>query len=312
MIEATGLTKRYGATVAVDDLSFTVPPGQVTGFLGPNGAGKSTTMRLILGLDAPDSGSVTVGGRPYAAWRRPLFRAGALLEAKAFHGGRTARNHLLCLALSNGISRTRVDEVLDLTGLASAARRRAGGFSLGMSQRLGIAAALLGDPPVLMLDEPVNGLDPEGVVWIRTLLRTLAAEGRTVLLSSHLMSEMAMTADRLVIIGRGRLIAQAAMADLLAAGPGGSVTVRSPQARALAALLAAHGATVTRQDGDTLAVTGTTPEEIGELARAHGLTLTGLTAHQATLEDRYMELTRDAADYRADYRAAATRNGNRR
>jgi len=308
MIEATGLTKRYGATVAVDDLSFTVPSGQVTGFLGPNGAGKSTTMRLILGLDAPDSGAVTVGGRPYATYRRPLFQAGALLEATACHGGRSARNHLLCLALSNGISRARVDEVLDLTGLAGAARRRAGGFSLGMSQRLGIAAALLGDPPVLMLDEPVNGLDPEGVLWIRTLLRTLAAEGRTVLLSSHLMSEMAMTADRLVVIGRGRLIAEATMADFLAAGPGGSVTVRSPQARALAALLTARGATVTRQDADTLAVAGTTPEAIGELARADGLTLTGLTAHQATLEDRYMELTRDSADYRA----AATRNGDRR
>jgi ABC-2 type transport system ATP-binding protein len=299
MIEAHGLTKRYGGTTAVDDLSFTVPPGQVTGFLGPNGAGKSTTMRLILGLDAPDAGSVTVGGRPYAAWRRPLFQAGALLEAKAFHGGRTARNHLLCLADSNGISRSRVDEVLDLVGLASAARRRAGGFSLGMAQRLGIAAALLGDPPVLMLDEPVNGLDPEGVVWIRTLLRALAAEGRTVLLSSHLMSEMAMTADRLVIVGRGRLIAQASMADFLAAGSGGTVTVRSPQAAGLAARLAARGAVVIRQDGDALAVTGTTPEAIGELARAEGIALTGLTADQATLEDRYMELTRAAADYRA-------------
>ena len=299
MIEARGLTKRYGGTVAVDDLSFTVPPGQVTGFLGPNGAGKSTTMRLILGLDAPDSGSVTVGGRPYAAYRRPLFQAGALLEAKAFHGGRSARDHLLCLALSNGISRARVDEVLDLVGLRSMARRRAGGFSLGMSQRLGIAAALLGDPPVLMLDEPVNGLDPEGVVWIRTLLRTLAAEGRTVLLSSHLMSEMAMTADRLVIIGRGRLIAEATMAEFLADGSGSSVTVRSPQTSALATLLTARGATVTRQDADTLAVTGTTAEAIGELARAGGLTLTGLTAHQATLEDRYMDLTREAADYRA-------------
>jgi ABC-2 type transport system ATP-binding protein len=299
MIEAKGLSKRYGATVAVDDLSFTVPPGQVTGFLGPNGAGKSTTMRLILGLDAPDSGSVTVGGRPYAAWRRPLLAAGALLEARSFQGGRTARNHLQCLALSNGIGRPRVDEVLDLVGLGSAARRRAGGFSLGMSQRLGIAAALLGDPPVLMLDEPVNGLDPEGVVWIRTLLRALAAEGRTVLLSSHLMSEMAVTADRLVIIGRGRLIAQATMAGFLAAGTGGSVTVRSPQAGELAALLTAHGATVTRQDGGTLAVTGSAPEEIGELARTAGVTLTGLTADQATLEDRYMELTRDTADYRA-------------
>ena len=299
MIKAKGLTKRYGGTVAVDDLSFTVPPGQVTGFLGPNGAGKSTTMRLILGLDAPDSGSVTVGGRPYAAYRRPLFQAGALLEAKAFHGGRSARDHLLCLALSNGIGRTRVDEVLDLVGLRSTGRRRAGGFSLGMSQRLGIAAALLGDPPVLMLDEPVNGLDPEGVVWIRTLLRTLAAEGRTVLLSSHLMSEMAMTADRLVIIGRGRLIAEATMAEFLADGSGSSVTVRSPQTSALATLLTARGATVTRQDADTLAVTGTTAEAIGELARTGGLTLTGLAAHQATLEDRYMDLTREAADYRA-------------
>jgi len=307
VIEATGLTKRYGATTAVSGLSFTVPPGQVTGFLGPNGAGKSTTMRLILGLDAPDSGSVTVGGRPYPAWRRPLCQAGALLETRAFHGGRSARNHLLCLALSNGIGRARVDEVLDLVGLRGVARRRAGGFSLGMSQRLGIAAALLGDPPVLMLDEPVNGLDPEGVVWIRTLLRTLAAEGRTVLLSSHLMSEMAMTADRLVIIGRGRLIAEATMAEFLATGSGSSVTVRSPQTGALAALLTTRGATIARQDDDTLAVTGTTAEVIGELARAGGLTLTGLTAHQASLEDRYLELTRDSADYRA----AATRNGDR-
>src|SRR3984893_142239 len=245
MIEASGLSKRYGATLAVDGLSFTVPPGQVTGFLGPNGAGKSTTMRLILGLDAPSSGSVTVNGRLYADYRRPLFEVGALLEAKAFHGGRSARNHLQCLALSNGIGRDRVDKVLDLVGLASVAGRRAGGFSLGMSQRLGIAAALLGDPPVLMLDEPVHGLDPEGVGWIPRLLRTLAAEGRTVLLSSHLMSEMAMTADRLVIIGRGRLIAEASMAQFLAAGSGRSVTVRSPQARALAALLTARGATVT-------------------------------------------------------------------
>ena len=214
MIEATGLTKRYGATVAVDNLSFTVPPGQVTGFLGPNGAGKSTTMRLILGLDAPDSGTVTVTGRSYTAYRRPLLQAGALLEAKAFHGGRSAYNHLRWLALSNGISRARAGEVLDLVGLAGVARKRAGGFSLGMSQRLGIAAALLGDPPVLMLDEPVNGLDPDGVVWIRTLLKSLAAEGRTVFLSSHLMSEMALTADRLIIIGRGRLIAQASITEI--------------------------------------------------------------------------------------------------
>jgi len=305
MIEATGLSKRYGATVAVDDLSFTVPPGQVTGFLGPNGAGKSTTMRLVLGLDAPDSGSVTVGGRPYASYRRPLFQAGALLEGRAFHSGRSARNHLLCLALSNGISRARVDKVLDLVGLESAARRRAGGFSLGMSQRLGIAAALLGDPPVLMLDEPVNGLDPEGVLWIRTLLKTLAAEGRSVFLSSHLMSEMSMTADRLIIIGRGRLIAQTTVEEFLNAGSGSFVRVRSPQAGALAVLLTARGAAVARQAGDTLSITGVTAEAIGELARVNGFTLAELSAHQASLEDRYMELTSDSADYRAAAAAAA-------
>jgi ABC-2 type transport system ATP-binding protein len=299
MIEARGLTKRYGATLAVDDLSFTVPPGQVTGFLGPNGAGKSTTMRMILGLDAPQSGTATVNGRPYGAYRRPLFQVGALLEAKAFHGGRSARNHLLSLALSNGISRARVDRVLELTGLGGAAGRRAGGFSLGMAQRLGIAAALLGDPPVLLLDEPVNGLDPEGVLWIRTLLRSLAAEGRTVLLSSHLMSEMAQTADRLIIVGRGRLIAQATMSDLLASGTGSFVRVRSPQAAALAGHLTAQGATITGHAGDTLTVTGATAETIGEAARARGFTLTELSAQQASLEDRYMELTRDSADYQA-------------
>jgi ABC-2 type transport system ATP-binding protein len=304
VIEAAGLTKRYGAVTAVEDLTFTVPAGQVTGFLGPNGAGKSTTMRLILGLDAPDSGTVTVSGRPYASYRQPLFQAGALLEAKAFHGGRTARNHLLCLAASNGIGRSRVDEVLDLTGLSAAARRRAGGFSLGMSQRLGIAAALLGDPPVLMLDEPVNGLDPEGVAWIRTLLRSLAAEGRTVLLSSHLMSEVALTADRLIIIGRGRLIAQAAMAEFLAAGTSAAVTARSPQAGELAALLAARGAAITRHEGDIVTITGTTASTVGEVASQHAITLTGLAEQQATLEDRYMELTRDSADYRAAPAAA--------
>jgi ABC-2 type transport system ATP-binding protein len=299
MIEAAGLSKRYGATMAVENLSFTVPPGLVTGFLGPNGAGKSTTMRLILGLDAPTSGSVTVSGRSYTAYRRPLTVAGAMLEAKAFHGGRSARNHLLCLADSNGIGPARVDEVLDLVGLASAARKRAGGFSLGMGQRLGIAAALLGDPPVLMLDEPVNGLDPEGVVWIRTLLKSLAAQGRTVLLSSHLMSEMALTADRLIIIGRGRLITQTTMADFLAGGAAGPVRARSPQAAALAAVLRASGATIAGEDGDTLTITGTTSDTVGELARANGLTLTELSAQQASLEDRYMQLTRDSADYRS-------------
>ena len=298
MIEASGLSKRYGATLAVDDLSFTVPPGQVTGFLGPNGAGKSTTMRLILGLDAPTSGSVTVGGRPYTDYRRPLFQAGALLEAKAVHGGRSAYNHLLCLALSNGISRARVGQVLDQVGLASVARKRAGGFSLGMGQRLGLAAALLGDPPVLMLDEPVNGLDPEGVLWIRTLLKSLAAEGRTVFLSSHLMSEMSLTADRLIIIGRGRLIAQTTVADFLSSGAGSFVRARSPQARVLAALLEARGAAVARQAGDALRITGAASDAVGEVARANGITLAELSEHQASLEDRYMELTADSVDYR--------------
>ena len=255
-------------------------------------------MRMILGLDAPDSGSVTVNGRPYNEYRRPLFEVGTLLEAKAFHGGRTARNHLLCLALSNGIGRERVDEVLDLVGLRSAARKRAGGFSLGMGQRLGIAAALLGDPPVLMLDEPVNGLDPEGVLWIRNLLRSLAAEGRTILLSSHLMTEMSLTADRLIIIGRGRLIAQTTIKDFLTGGPGNFVQVRSPQSSALAALLEAHGVTVTRQPGNTLRITGATSDAIGALARANGLTLQELSEHQTSLEDRYMELTSGSVDYR--------------
>ena len=307
MIEAVGLTKRYGTTLAVNDLSFTVPPGQVTGFLGPNGAGKSTTMRLILGLDAPTSGSVTVNGRPYRARRRPLFEAGALLEARSFHGGRSAYHHLLSLALSNGIGRRRVGEVLDLVGLDRVARKRAGGFSLGMGQRLGIAAALLGDPGVLLLDEPVNGLDPEGVAWVRALLRSLAAEDRTVLVSSHLMSEMENTADRLIIIGRGRLIAQAPIGELLAAGSGSYVKVRSPHAAELAALLEAGGATVIRQDNGTLAVTGTSTDTIGELARANRFTLAELAARQASLEDRYMELTRDSTDYRTAGTAPAAR-----
>jgi ABC-2 type transport system ATP-binding protein len=305
MIEASGLTKRYGTTVAVDDLSFTVPPGQVTGFLGPNGAGKSTTMRLILGLDAPDAGAVTVNGRPYASYRRPLFEVGALLEAKAFHGGRSAYGHLLCLAASNGIPRSRVGEVLELVGLDRAARKRAGGFSLGMGQRLGIAAALLSDPGVLLLDEPVNGLDPEGVAWVRALLKSLAAEGRTVLVSSHLMSEMENTADRLVIIGRGTLIAQAAIGELLAAGSASHVKVRSPQAAELATLLQACGATVTREGDGTLAVTGASTDDIGELARANGVTLAELSVRQASLEDRYMELTRESAEYHSGTPAAA-------
>jgi ABC-2 type transport system ATP-binding protein len=273
----------------------------VTGFLGPNGAGKSTTMRLILGLDAPTAGSVTVNGRRYAEFRRPLFEVGAMLEAKAFHGGRSAYNHLLSLALSNGIGRARVADVLDLVGLDKAARRRAGGFSLGMGQRLGIAAALLGDPPVLMLDEPVNGLDPEGVLWIRNLLKSLAAEGRTIFLSSHLMSEVSLTADRLIIIGRGRLITETTIDELLRGTDGASeaVRARSPQAGQLAELLRARGATVTSGDGGTLTITGATSDAVGELARANGLSLQELSVQRASLEDRYMELTRDSADYRA-------------
>jgi ABC-2 type transport system ATP-binding protein len=300
MIEAVGLSKRYGDTLAVDDLSFTVPPGQVTGFLGPNGAGKSTTMRMVLGLDAPTAGSVTVHGRPYAEYRRPLFEVGALLEAKAMHGGRSAYNHLLCLAQSNGIGRSRVDEVLDAVGLRSVARKRSGGFSLGMGQRLGIAAALLGDPRVLMFDEPVNGLDPEGVLWIRNLLKSLAAEGRTVFVSSHLMSEMSITADRLVIIGRGRLIAETTVDDFLKGGTGNYVRVRSPQGEELARLLREGGTEVTRQVDGALSITGATSEVVGELAGAHGLTLHELSTHKASLEDTFMELTRDSVDFRTD------------
>lgn len=300
MIEAAGLTKRYGSTVAVDDLSFTVPPGQVTGFLGPNGSGKSTTMRLILGLDTPSAGTVTVNARAYSSYRRPLFQVGALLEAKAAHGGRNAYNHLRCLARSNGISSRRVDEVLEMVGLTRVARKRAGGFSLGMGQRLGIAAALLGDPPVLMLDEPVNGLDPEGVLWIRTLLKALAGQGRTVLLSSHLMSEMALTADRLIIIGRGRLIAQTTVAQLLTSGPGGFVRVRSTDNDRLATLLQGRGCAVTAQPDGALHVADADPGLVGELARADRLSLHELATHQPTLEQRYMDLTGEAVDYRAE------------
>lgn len=298
MIEAIGLSKRYGAVVAVDDLSFTVPPGQVTGFLGPNGAGKSTTMRLILGLDRPTAGAVLVNGRSYAEYRRPLFEVGALLDAKAMHPGRSAEDHLRCLALSNGIGRARVADVLDLVGLRRVAGKRVGGFSLGMRQRLGIAAALLGDPAVLMFDEPVNGLDPDGVLWIRTLLRSLAAEGRTVFLSSHLMSEMAITADRLVIIGRGRLIVETTVADLLERGSGSFVRVRSPQAHELAGLLRGRGVAVEGQGDGALRIAGTSSDEVGELARVNGLTLLELSVQQASLEQTYMELTRGSVDYR--------------
>jgi ABC-2 type transport system ATP-binding protein len=298
MIEAFGLTKRYGDKLAVDDLTFTVPAGQVTGFLGPNGAGKSTTMRMVLGLDAPTSGSVTVNGRPYVDYRRPLLEVGALLEAKAIHDGRSAYNHLLCLAQSNGIARSRVDVALDTVGLREVARKRSGGFSLGMGQRLGIAAALLGDPKVLMFDEPVNGLDPEGVLWIRNLLKRLAGEGRTVFVSSHLMSEMSITADRLVIIGRGRLIAETTVAEFLKGGTGNFVRVRSPQADELVGMLKTQGITAVREPDGALNVTGATLEAVGDLAGAHSFTLHELSAHTASLEDTFMELTRDSVDFR--------------
>ncbi|MDP9073303.1 MAG: ATP-binding cassette domain-containing protein [Actinomycetota bacterium] len=299
-IEAHGLTKRYGSTVAVDELSFEVLPGRVTGFLGPNGAGKSTTLRMIMGLDTPTAGSVTVGGRPYGQHRRPLFEVGGLLDAKAIHGGRSAYNHLLCLAQSNGIGRARVGEVLEMVGLTGVAKKRAGGFSLGMGQRLGIAAALLGDPQVLLFDEPVNGLDPEGIVWIRTFMRALAAEGRTVFVSSHLMSEMALTADDLIVIGRGRLIAASSVADFVQHSSHNFVRVRSPQLDRLRAVLVASGGIITVEADGALAVAGLDPAEIGDLAAANRLALHELAPQLASLEDAFMELTRDSVDYHAD------------
>jgi ABC-2 type transport system ATP-binding protein len=297
-IEVTGLTKRYGNTTAVNDLSFVVRPGQVTGFLGPNGAGKSTTMRLILGLARADVGSATIGGATFRSIHRPLHTVGAVLEVRAVHGGRSAYAHLLCLAQSNGIPRHRVGEVLDLVGLTDVAGRRAHAFSLGMAQRLGLAAALLGDPPVLMCDEPINGLDPEGILWIRTLLRGLAAEGRTVFVSSHGMSEMALTADHLIIVGRGRLIADAPTGEVLAASSVNYVLVSSPQPEQLAAALTAHGGQVRSEDG-SLHVRQLDRRRIGEIAAAHQLTLYELTDHQASLETAFMELTHDSTEFRA-------------
>lgn len=298
MIEARGLTKRYGSKVAVDDLTFDVQAGRVTGFLGPNGAGKSTTMRLIVGLDAPGSGTVTVNGRPVSGMRRPLFEVGAMLESSAIHPGRSARAHLLALARSNAIPTRRVAEVLGLVGLDAVAGQRAGGFSLGMTQRLGIAAALLGDPGVILLDEPVNGLDPEGVAWIRALLRKLAGEGRTVFVSSHLMTEMAQTADHLIVIGRGRLIADTGVDDFVRTNSAGWVQARSPQRDHLAQLLREHGATVDFEDGDALAITGPGTPAVGEMAARHGIVLHELVARQASLEEAFMNRTRDAVDYR--------------
>jgi ABC-2 type transport system ATP-binding protein len=293
-IEARGLVKRFGGTLAVDDLSFTVRPGRVTGFVGPNGAGKSTTMRLILGLDAPDAGEALVGGRPYATLPAPLREVGVLLEAAALHPGRSAYDHLLWMAQSNRLPRRRVDEVLALVGLSGAARRRAGGFSLGMRQRLGIAAALLGDPPVLMLDEPVNGLDPEGIRWIRGLLRSLAAEGRTVLVSSHLMTELEGTADHILVIGRGRLIADAPVGELLAEE---RVHVRTPQPGRLMERLANAGARVESSGDDLLVVTGLPAPQIANLAASDRVPVYELSPQRASLEDVFMELTRDAVEY---------------
>jgi ABC-2 type transport system ATP-binding protein len=306
MIEARHLVKRYGPTTAVDDLSFSVRPGLVTGFLGPNGAGKTTTMRMILGLDAPTQGSVTVGGRSYRDLPAPMREVGALLDAKAVHGGRPARDHLLCLAQSNGIARRRVDEVLGLVGLEDVARRRAKGFSLGMSQRLGIASALLGDPAVLIFDEPVNGLDPDGIHWVRTLMRTLAAEGRTVLVSSHLMSEMAVTADHLLVIGKGRLIADTSVDEFVRSSSQQSVHVRSPQAAELAVRCREAGATVTDAvtDPDVIEITGLDSAGVGKLAAARGIVLFELVPVRASLEEAFMELTRDSVEYQA---AGATR-----
>jgi ABC-2 type transport system ATP-binding protein len=298
-IEVRGLTKRYDATLAVDDLTFSVAPGRVTGFVGPNGAGKSTTMRLILGLARPDGGTALVGGEPYVEKRFPLRQVGALLDASATHPGRRARDHLLWLAQSNDIPRSRIDEVLELVGLSSVAGRRTGGFSLGMAQRLGIAAALLGDPPVLMLDEPVNGLDPEGIVWIRGFLRSLAEEGRTVFVSSHLMSELQGTADHLVVIGRGRVIADAPVDELLASPSGGSVDLRTPDLTRTMTVLANAGATVVSTGRDTLTVTGLGVEQIADLARDQGVRLYELTPRRATLEDVYLELTKDAVEHTA-------------
>jgi ABC-2 type transport system ATP-binding protein len=298
MIEVSDITKRYGEAVAVDSLSFTVPSGHVTGFLGPNGAGKSTTLRVILGLDRPDRGEATVDGRRFSTLIRPLHEVGALLDATAVHPGRSADAHLHSLARANGIDGRRVSELLEQVGLEKVARRRVGGYSLGMKQRLGIAAALLGDPAVLLFDEPVNGLDPEGVRWLRELLQSLAAEGRTVLVSSHLLSEMAQTADRLVVIGRGRLIADTTTSEFIASGSAARIVVRSPYAGELARVLIDDGAKVEALDGGGLGVAGLPIDRVGHLAAAAGLELHELRADHASLEEAFMQLTADAVEYR--------------
>jgi ABC-2 type transport system ATP-binding protein len=305
MIEARGLTKDYGPKRAVDDLTFKVKPGVVTGFLGPNGSGKSTTMRLALGLDRPTAGDATVNGKHYPEHSAPLHEVGALLEARSVHTGRSAYNHLLALAQTHGISRKRVDTLVDLVGLHDVARKRAGQFSLGMGQRLGIAAALLGDPATLLLDEPSNGLDPEGIHWIRNLLRSLAAEGRTVFVSSHLMSEMALMADHVIVIGRGKLIADTSVDEFVRMASGSAVRVRSPQADALSELVAGDGVIVASPQPGMLEIRGSTAEQIGETAAAHGIVLHELAAVQASLEDAFMELTRGDVEYKAGEEIAA-------
>jgi ABC-2 type transport system ATP-binding protein len=298
MIVAENLTKRYGARTAVSDASFAVRPGMVTGFLGPNGAGKSTTMRMIVGLDRPTSGRATVNGRAYATSPSPLTEVGTLLDAKAVHTGRSARNHLRAMAATHGIPVSRVDEVLEITGIASVARKRAGGFSLGMGQRLGIASAILGDPTTLILDEPVNGLDPEGVRWVRDFVRSYAAAGRTVLLSSHLMSEMALTADHLIVLGRGRVLADASVAQLVAAWTKEDVAVETPHADALASALASDTVTVQRTGANALAVSRAPAAWIGDRAAAAGIAIHQLTTRTGSLEEAYMALTGDAVEYK--------------
>ena len=300
MIEVTGITKRYGETLAVDDLSFDVKPGQVTGFLGPNGSGKSTTMRMIMGLDRPDAGETTVNGVTYGRLGWPLREVGALLEARAIHPGRSAQNHLLALAQTNDIPRSRVDEVLDVVGLTSVAHKRAGTFSLGMGQRLGIASALLGDPSVLLFDEPINGLDPEGIRWVRNLLKGLGREGRTVFVSSHLMSEMALTADHLVVIGRGRLIAEMPVADFIAQSSQQFVRVRTAQPNEFREAMQSNGATVVQEEDGALSVVGLNAEEIGDIAFDRRLPLHELSPQLASLEEAFMELTQDSVDYRPE------------
>ncbi|MHB8643459.1 MAG: ABC transporter ATP-binding protein [Gaiellaceae bacterium] len=309
MIEAQNLTKRYGEQTAVSDLTFDVKPGIVTGFLGPNGSGKSTTMRLILGLDAPSAGEVKVNGKRYAEFPAPLHEVGALLEARSVHTGRSASNHLLALAQTHGIPRSRVDELIGLVGLESVAKKRAGQFSLGMGQRLGIAAALLGDPEVVMLDEPVNGLDPDGIRWIRDLMRTLAAEGRTVFLSSHLMSEMALIADHLIVIGRGRLIADVSIEEFIRRHSKHIVVVRSPQATELVELIAGPDVTIRAAENGALEIEGLTAEQIGTEAAAHDIVLYELAPQQASLEEAFMVLTRDEVEFQSNASAPDDRDG---